>query len=98
MGGFFGRGNNVLLSNVTSDGTLSDNSDLLIPSEQAVKTYVDSSILYAIISNGGGIPFSYMDSDATLFSDSDMKISTQRATKTYIDMQILNLDIDGGFA
>lgn len=63
---------------IAMDVTLGDNSDLVVPSEKAVKTYADTKIAA-----------SYIDTDGTLAANSDSKIATQKATKTYADTKAL---------
>ncbi len=83
----------------STDGTLAGNSDALIPTQKATKTYSDTKILGpgAVTANDivqfsgttglaviGGKSF---DTDGLLAANSDAKIATQKATKTYIDAQ-----------
>jgi hypothetical protein len=42
VNGTFGVENGAVINEISTDGTLSDNSDSAVPTEQAVKTYVDS--------------------------------------------------------
>jgi hypothetical protein len=83
-----------------TDGTLTANSDSLIATQKATKTYADAKVADAI--NDGvttiapsenavfdalvlKIPTSYLDTDGTLAANSDSKIATQKAVKTYVD-------------
>lgn len=85
--------NNLLLGNggtqvkvsatqITTDGTLGGNSDGLVPTEKAVKTYADTkqSALGFTPENTAN-----KDTDGTLAADSDTKYASQKATKTYAD-------------
>jgi hypothetical protein len=80
---FTGSGTAGLLTR-DIDGTLAGNSDGNIPTQKAVKTYVDNS-------SGTGIPLSYLDTDGTLAANSDSKVASQKATKTYIDAKVAGL-------
>ena len=55
-----------------TDGTLSGNSDSSIPTEKAVKTYVD-------VRTNDVMPLSYLDTDPIMAADSDLKIPSQKA-------------------
>jgi len=54
---------------IDTDGTLAADSDTLIASQKATKTYA--------------MPFTYLDTDVTLAADSDAKVASQKATKAY---------------
>lgn len=60
------------------DGTLAQDSDLLVPSQKAVKTYTDTGL--ALKEN-----LSNKDTDGTLSANSDTKYPSQKAVKTYAD-------------
>jgi hypothetical protein len=79
-----------------TDGTLAADSNLRIPSQQAVKAYADVGFVPKIggalddiltLAVGGGIQDSgkAFDTDGTLAANSDNKIATQKAVKTYSD-------------
>lgn len=57
---------------VDTDGSLSTNSDLLVPSEKAVKTYVDARVssLPVRISTGGGTITGTVNDSNTTFTTS----------------------------
>jgi len=63
------------------DGTLSGNTDLLVPSQKAVKTYVDTGL--ALKENVAN-----KDTDGTLASNSDTLYPSQKAVKTYSDTKV----------
>jgi hypothetical protein len=73
-------GNVLLPAVIDTDATLTADSDVLIPSQKAVKAYAD-----AIALSGGGIPIGYLDTDATLAASSDTRVPSQAAVKTYVD-------------
>jgi hypothetical protein len=60
---------------IDTDASFTANSDLLVPSQKAVKTYVANNSL-------GGVT---IDTDTTLSANSDTRIATQKATKAYTD-------------
>lgn len=59
------------------DGTLASNVDTKLPTEKAVKTYIDTGLALKI-------PTSYLDTDGALAANSDVKIATQKAVVTYV--------------
>lgn len=71
---------------ISTDGTFAGNSDVLIPTQKAVKTYADTKIAS-----------SYLDTDGTLTANSDTKVPSQKAVKTYADTKMPSsyLDTDG---
>jgi len=54
-------------------GALTDNSDSAVPTQKAVKTYVDAHATAAV------------DTDATFAADSDVLVPSQKAVKTAFD-------------
>lgn len=76
-----------------TDGTLTGNSDVMLATQKATKTYVDTM-------DATLVPLAYLDTDGTLTANSDSKIATQKATKTYADTMIplTYLDTDGTLA
>jgi alpha-tubulin suppressor-like RCC1 family protein len=60
------------VNEISIDGTLAGNSDDAVPTEKAVKTYVDGKISI----------------DGTLADDSDLVVPTEKAVKTYVDGKI----------
>jgi hypothetical protein len=75
-----------------NDNTLAANSATRVPTQQAVKVYVDviesglDSRITAV--EGDYIPLSYLDTDDTLAANSDAKVPSQQAVKAYIDALI----------
>jgi len=69
-----------------TDGTLTANSDVLLATQKATKTYADTKI-----------SLSDVDTDGTLAANSDSKVPSQKAVKTYSDTKIPStyLDTDG---
>lgn len=61
----------------STDGTFAGNSDVLVPTQKAVKTYADTKIAST-----------YLDTDGTLTANSDTKIPSQKAVKTYADTKL----------
>jgi hypothetical protein len=68
---------------ISTDGTFAGNSDVLVPTQKASKTYADTKI-----------SSSYLDTDGTLAANSDAKIASQKATKTYADTKIASSYLD----
>jgi hypothetical protein len=64
------------LEAASTDGTMAGNSDSLVPTQKAAKTYSDTKIAST-----------YLDTDTTLAANSDVKIATQKASKAYIDLR-----------
>jgi hypothetical protein len=62
------------LEAASTDGTMAANSDSLVPTQKAAKTYADTKIAATVL-----------DTDGTLAANSDAKIATQKASKTYAD-------------
>lgn len=60
---------------IDTDASFTADSDLLVPSQKAVKAYVAANSL-------GGIT---IDTDTTLAANSDTRLATQKATKAYTD-------------
>jgi hypothetical protein len=56
---------------IDTDGLLAADSDVLVPTQKAVKTYVDAHATAAV------------DTDGTLAANSDVKVASQKATKTF---------------
>ncbi len=73
----------VLGGNFDTNTGLAANSDLLVSSQKAVKTYVDSSI--AGLGTASTLDF---DTDDTLAADSDALLPTQQAVKAYVDAAV----------
>jgi hypothetical protein len=75
-----------------NDNTLAANSATRVPTQQAVKIYVDviADALDGRITavEGDYIPLSYLDTDDTLAANSDAKVPSQQAVKAYIDALI----------
>ena len=65
---------------ISTDGTLASDSDTLIPSQKAVKTYADTKVSSSSISDSGVA----ISTDGTMTSDSDSYVPTQKAVVTYI--------------
>ena len=72
----------------STDGTLSANSDAIVSSQKAVKTYVDARISTPLI----------VDTDGTLAANSDAVVSSQKAVKTYVDARTFTKSTDSTFA
>jgi hypothetical protein len=85
------------LREFTTDGEFIDNSDFLIPTQKAIKTFFENNISIVRVD---GLPNNLVginndltlkdsglsiSSDPLLLENSDLKISTQKAVKTYID-------------
>jgi len=66
------------VDSIDSDGSLAANSVKRIPTQSAVKTYVDASA-------AAGVSADSIDSDGTLAANSATRIPTQSAVKTYVD-------------
>lgn len=62
------------LEAASTDGTMAANSDSLVPTQKAAKTYADTKVASTVL-----------DTDGTLVANSDAKVATQKATKTYAD-------------
>lgn len=69
--------NQIPMSYLTTDGTLSSNSDVLVPSEKAVKTYVDSGLSSKIGKDPSVINVSDVGGDFTTISAAISYINTQ---------------------
>jgi len=74
---------------LSTDGTLSGDSDDVIPTEKAVKTYADTkepSLGFTAedVAN--------KDTDITLSANSDVKYPSQKAIKAYVDSAVQGLD------
>jgi hypothetical protein len=65
------------LEAASTDGTMAANSDSLVPTQKAGKTYADTKIAA-----------SALDTDVTLAANSDAKVATQKAGKTYADTKL----------
>jgi hypothetical protein len=81
---------NALLSlgntaNMTTDGTLAEDSDELYPSEKAVKTYVDAAIENVIVGDLGYQLASNLTTDITLAANSNILYPSEKAVKAYAD-------------
>lgn len=63
------------------DGTLAGNSDKVVPTQKAVKTYADA---IGSAATGASIPIGYLDTDNTLAANSDIKVTSQKAVKAYV--------------
>lgn len=63
----------VNTSAVSTDGTFTADSDALIPTQKASKTYADTKIAKTAI-----------DTDSTFEANSDEKLASQKATKAYV--------------
>lgn len=86
-----GLGTAALLDFDTDD-TLAADSDDLIATQAAVKSFVEG--LIAGLGTGSGVD---IDTDGTLAANSDAKVATQKATKTYVDNAVTGLlDFKGG--
>lgn len=72
---------------LTTDGTLSANSDALIPSEKAVKTYVTAHT-----------PTASLSTDGTMVANSDALFPSQKATVTYVTAAVSAVVVRGTFA
>jgi hypothetical protein len=72
---------------IDTDGTLSANSDAVVPSQKAVKAYADTkqSALGFTPENVAN-----KDTDGTFAANSDTKYPSQKAVKTYVDGKVLN--------
>ena len=71
-------------ADLDTNGALTANSDVKIPSQKAVKTYADAIKTTA----DNALPLSYLDTDGALTANSDVKIASQKAVKTYSDGKI----------
>jgi hypothetical protein len=75
-----------------NDNTLDANSATRVPTQQAVKVFVEvieselDSRLSAV--EGDYVPLDYLDTDETLAANSDSKVATQQATKVYVDTEV----------
>jgi hypothetical protein len=65
------------LEAASTDGTFAANSDSLVPTQKAAKTYADTKLAS-----------SALDTDGTLAANSDAKVATQKAGKTYADTKL----------
>lgn len=100
-------------SQLDVDADLSADSDTLIASQKAVKSYVDAhgaswgaiggtlssqTDLQAVLD--AKLDDSQLDVDATMAANSDTKIASQKATKTALDLKLddSQLDVDGTLA
>ncbi len=95
----------VAVNQISSDSTLSGNSDLTIPTEKAIKTYADTKALLAGSANQDfqtknltvnsnfklqqGVTVNKISNDGTLAGNSDLAIPTEKAIKTYADTKAL---------
>lgn len=99
MGGL-NVGASTTVTAVSTDGTFAADSDLLLPTEQAVKTYVDthsapSSITASAplnisagtlrVVNSAAAQVTEISTDATLVANSNTLVPTKLAVKTYTD-------------
>ncbi len=74
-----------------TDGTLAANSDAIVSSQKAVKTYVDAHVTPPLVP----------DTDGTLAANSDAYVPSQKAVKTYVDAHVappVTVDTDGTLA
>ena len=65
------------INSVSTDGTLAGNTDTDIPTEKAVKTYVDTGLATKLAAT--------LSTDGTLAANLDTNVSSQKAVKTYVD-------------
>ncbi|MEQ9262879.1 MAG: hypothetical protein RLP14_06940, partial [Owenweeksia sp.] len=74
----FDAGQNV--TEISTDGTLVDDSDTALPTEQAVKTYVDAQVgnqdLQEAYIDGNTITTSLANGDVTIAGDQQLVVST----------------------
>jgi hypothetical protein len=83
---------------ISIDGTLSANSDAAVPTEKAVKTYVDAHAeastatppVYVTgtdisLRNSAAATVTSISTDATLVGNSDLAVPTEKAVKGYVD-------------
>lgn len=75
------------LTDLDTDAALTANSDAKIPSQKAVKAYVDTAF-------AGAEPLAALDTDTALAADSDSKVASQHAVKTYADGKIASAALD----
>ncbi|MDD5753284.1 MAG: hypothetical protein PHN45_00830 [Methylococcales bacterium] len=86
------------VTSISIDGTLAANSDVIVPTQQAVRTYVTSVIptltasapVYRVVNdiqlqNSDSVKITSASTDGTLTANSDALLSTQKAIKTYVD-------------
>jgi len=93
----------AVVTTVDIDTTLAASSDIRIPTQNAVKSYVDTHSSGVTVSapldlttgnitikNNAASPatVTLVDVDTTLVSDSNTRIATQHAVKTYIDTKV----------
>lgn len=88
------------ITSITTDGTLIANLDSNLPTEKAIKTYVDNKISGSIgpgdvneiavydVSNGIKTSDVLISTDGTFADNSDTKLPTEKATKTYVDTKV----------
>ncbi len=81
-------------SQLDVDGTLTTNSDTKIPSQKAVKTYVDTGLATKQASLGYTAEnAANKDTDTTLAANSDTKYPSQKAIKTYVDNSVTSATV-----
>ena len=77
--GTFGLNAGTTVNELSIDGTLADNSDNALPTEQAVKTYVDGQIsatdLDAAYQNGGTINTNGVDGDVIIAGTQQLQVT-----------------------
>lgn len=74
-----------------TDGTLAANSDAIVSSQKAVKTYVDAHVTPPVVPA----------TDGTFAANSDALVPSQKAVKTYVDAHVappIAVDTDGTLA
>lgn len=85
------------LSYLDTDGTLAANSDVKIPSQKAVKTYVDTGLATKQNSLGFTAENSANKSTGTSLGTSDTLYPTQNAVKSYVDTGLATKQNSLGF-
>lgn len=80
VGGDISLLNGVAINEFSSDGGMTDNSHTAVPTEGAVKSYVDAQIGTVVSENS-------ISTDVTLSGNSEDSLVTQKALKTYVENQ-----------
>jgi len=90
------------ITSVSTDGTFASNSDVIIPTQKAVKTYVTSVVPtytsplvntsnVVALKNSASTTITSVSTDGTMASNSDVIIPTQKAVVTYVAAEIPTL-------
>ena len=81
--------NNVNITRLDADPTLAHDGNDTLPTQRAVKAYVDYTAQQVETYAANLLP--PLDTDPSLAADSDIHIASQKAIKTYVDHLIANL-------